>query len=69
MLTPAAGVRHSDSVCVHACAHVLSCSVVSDSVTPWTVALPGSFVHGISQARILEWVAISFSRGSSQPWD
>ena len=27
---------------------------------------PGSFVHGISQARILEWVAISFSRGSSQ---
>ena len=28
-------------------------------------SLPGSFVHGISQARILEWVAISFSRGSS----
>ena len=27
--------------------------------------LPGSSVHGISQARILEWVAISFSRGSS----
>ena len=26
---------------------------------------PGSSVHGISQARILEWVAISFSRGSS----
>ena len=30
---------------------------------------PGSYVHGISQARILEWVAISFSRGSSQPRD
>ena len=29
---------------------------------------PGSSVHGISQAKILEWVAISFSRGSSQPW-
>ena len=29
----------------------------------------GSFLHGISQARILEWVAISFSRGSSQPRD
>ena len=28
---------------------------------------PGFSVHGISQARILEWVAISFSRGSSQP--
>ena len=30
---------------------------------------PGSSVHGISQARILEWVAISFSRGSSRPRD
>ena len=30
---------------------------------------PGSSIHGIFQARILEWVAISFSRGSSQPWD
>ena len=29
----------------------------------------GSSVHGILQARILEWVAISFSRGSSQPKD
>ena len=35
---------------------------------PWTVALPGSSVHGIFQARILEWVAIS-SRGSSWPRD
>ena len=30
---------------------------------------PGSCVHGISQARILEWVAVPFSRGSSQPRD
>ena len=30
---------------------------------------PGSSVHVISQARMLEWVAISFSRGSSQPRD
>ena len=30
---------------------------------------PGSSIHGILQARILEWVAISFSRGSSQPSD
>ena len=28
---------------------------------------PGSFVHRILQVRILEWVAILFSRGSSQP--
>ena len=30
---------------------------------------PGSSIHGIFHARILEWVAISFSRGSSQPRD
>ena len=36
----------------------------------WIVCSPpGSFVHGISQARMLEWVAISFSRGSSCPRD
>ena len=33
---------------------------------PMDCSLPGSSVHGILQARILEWVAISFSRGSSQ---
>ena len=32
-------------------------------------SLPGSSVQGILQARILEWVAMSFSRGSSQPRD
>ena len=32
-------------------------------------SLPGSLVHGISQANILEWAAISYSRGSSQPRD
>ena len=37
--------------------------------TPWTGSLPGSSVHGILQARLLEWVAISFSRGSSWPRD
>ena len=44
-------------------------SVVSDSATPWTSSLPGFSLHGILQARILEWVAISFSRGSSRPRD
>ena len=37
--------------------------------TLWTVAWKIPSVHGISQARILEWVAISFSRGSFQPRD
>ena len=32
-------------------------------------SLAGSSVHGILQARILEWVAIFFSRGSSRPRD
>ena len=34
---------------------------------PMDCSLPGSSVHGIVQARVLEWVAILFSRGSSQP--
>ena len=36
---------------------------------PMDCSPPGSSVHGILQPRILEWVAISFSRGSSQPKD
>ena len=35
---------------------------------PWTIySPPGSSVHGIFQARILEWSAVSYSRGSSRP--
>ena len=43
-------------------------SLVSLSLTPSDLRdcrLPGSFAHGISQARILEWVVSSFSGGSS----
>ena len=36
---------------------------------PMDCSLPGSSVHGIFQARILEWVVIPFSRGTSQPRD
>ena len=45
--------------------------VLSNSLwPPWTVSNPpGSSVHGVLQARILEWVAISSSRGSSWPRD
>ena len=38
-------------------------------VTPWTVNLPGSSVHGVIQERIVEWVAVSSSRASSWPRD
>ena len=45
-------------------------SVMSESfVTPTDCSLSGSSVHGISQARILDWVAVSSSRGSLQPRD
>ena len=44
------------------------CSVVSDSATT-DCRPPGSSVHGTVQARILEQVAISHSKGSSQPRD
>ena len=40
---------------------------MSNSCSPMDHSLPGSPVHGILQASILEWVAISFSMGSSQP--
>ena len=43
-----------------------SCPTLCD---PMDGSLPGSAVHGIYQARILEWAAISFSRGSSQRKD
>ena len=48
---------------------MLSRSVLSDFVTPWTCSLPGFSVHGILQARILEWVAMPSSRGPSPPGD
>ena len=53
---------HPLIVCV--CAQ--SCATLCD---PMDYSLPGSSVHGILQARVLEWVAIPFSRGSSQPRD
>ena len=36
---------------------------------PMDCSPPGSSVHGIRQARILEWVVMHFSKGSSQPRD
>ena len=41
------------------CAHAQPCPTLSN---PMDCSLPGSSVHGISQARVLEWVAISTSR-------
>ena len=51
-------------VCAHMCAQ--SCPTFCNPIV-WE--LPGSFLHGIFQARTVEWFAISYSRGSSQPRD
>ena len=52
--------------CIFLCLVAQSRPALCDPVdySPW-----GSSSHGVLQARILEWVAISFSRGSSQPRD
>ena len=50
----------NDSCC---CLVTKSCPTLCD---PIYCSPPGSSVHGISLARILEWVAISFSKGISQ---
>ena len=52
--------RKKDSEVAHSCPTLCN---------PIDCSPPGSSVHGILQARILEWVAVSFSRGSSQPRD
>ena len=48
------------------CLAAKSCLTLRDSMA---CSLPGSSVHGIFQARILEWVAMPFSRRSSPPGD
>ena len=51
---------------------MFECSVIQSCLTlcnPMDCRPPDSSVHGISQARILVWVVISFSRGSSRPRD
>ena len=50
------------SVCMGESSVIQSCLTLCD---PMDCSSPGSSVHGTFKARILEWVAISFSRGSS----
>ena len=54
-------------VCVCVCVWACSLSCVQHFCDPMDDSSPVSSVHGISQAKILEWVAISYSRESSQP--
>ena len=60
----------NDYFLVGMCHAVLIRSVMSRLfVTPWTAAHQAPLSMEILQARILEWVAMPSSRGSSQPWD
>ena len=51
------------------CLHLLLCLVAVESCDPMDCSPPGSSVHGILQAGILQWVAMPSSRGSSRPRD
>ena len=51
------------------CIVLYMCSVVSDSLSPRDCSPRGCSVHGNLQVRILEWIAISYFRESSQPRD
>ena len=57
------------SVCMCVCVCMLVAQLCPDLCNLVDCGLPASFVHGILQARIMEWGAILFSRGSSQPRD
>ena len=60
-------LNYSWSIWIHCvCAQLLSCLTLCD---PTDCSPPGSSVHRILQARILHWVAMPSSRGSSQPRD
>ena len=54
-------------LCVCVCVCALSHFSCAQLCNPKDCNLPGSSVHGTLQARILEWIAIASSRGSSQP--
>ena len=59
------GFRYEAAICVCVCERE-SRSVVSNSMD---CSPPDSSVHWILQARIMEWVAVPFSRGSAGPKD
>ena len=66
-------IEDMGSVSVSGCYSIEVCVLICLSrvrlCKPMDYSLPGSSLHGILQARILEWVAKPSSRGSSQPGD
>ena len=71
-LLPVSVISLLIGIVVNGCIHYSESEVAQSCPTlcnPVDCSLPDSSLHGILQARILEWVAISFSSGSSQPRD
>ena len=68
-------MAYSASPCLYLCCarHTFHCAKSLQSsetlCDPMDCSPPGSFVHGMFQARILEWAATPSSRGSSRPRD
>ena len=64
-------VKDGRYIMIKGTSHQEDITVVNRSTLcdPMDCSPPGSSVHGIPQSRLLEWVAISFSKGSSQPRD
>ena len=66
MAEPDSATKQQQQMTTAAAAKSLSRIQLCD---PTDCSPPGSSVHGILQARMLEWVAMPSSRGSSRPWD
>ena len=72
LITPATVLLSKLCIQVQRRIHIIKSEVAQSRPTlsdPMDCSLPGSSVHGIFQAIVLEWIAISFSRGSSQRRD
>ena len=67
-MNPHSSIIPNSQKCVCACVHLVAPSFPT-LWDPMDCSPPGSSVLGILQARILEWVAMPSSRGSSQPRD
>jgi len=63
------GIPAEWSFYTHACMHAKSLQLRLTLCDAMDCSPPGSSVHGIFQARILEWVAVPLSRRSSRPRD
>ena len=69
MMYPLSGSEHRNCLGPAACLHAKSLPLCQALCDPMDYSLPGSSVHGIPQARILEWVVMPSSRESFQPRD